>query len=293
MHFRVGAVSVSYLATVLLQLADKGRLSLDDPLSEWYPDLPRADEVTLRMLINSTSGYADYVGEGLPIYDDPFRRWTAAELIDFGLSKPAVCDPGTCFNYSHTNFVILGEVLREVTGRSVSRLIRKRVVRPLALRETQSNSTARIRRPVLHAFTSERGAYEESTFWNPSWTIGPGAVMTSDIADVARSAKAIGTGELVSRPAHREQVGPSTADVPPLSPELYYGLGVLVRNGWIVQNPSLAGYSGVMAYLPARRITIAVTSTNGPGSPEEANTQSMFTELAAYLSPGTEPPVLP
>ena len=286
MHFRTGAVSIAYIGTLLLQLDEEGKLSVDDTLSEYFPAYPNADRITLRMLANTTSGYADYVAEGLPIEDDVFRAWRPQELIDFGLSRPAACEPGTCWHYSHTNFVILSEVISQATGKPVRKLMRRRILRPLGLRDTHSSRTAAIPNPVLHAFSSERGVYEDSTFWNPSWSLGRGEVMTSNVKDLERSAVAIGKGELLSRRAHREQLAPLTANLPPLSPDAYYGIGVVVRNGWVFQNPSFNGFSAVMAYLPSRRISIAVTSTNGPNSSEDRHTEELFDRITRYLAPG-------
>src|SRR5918999_5399123 len=85
MHFRNGAVAISYLGTVLLQLVDEGKVALDDTIDEWLPELPASDRITLRMLANSTSGYVDYVtmdsfNEALA--EDPFQAWTTDELLD-------------------------------------------------------------------------------------------------------------------------------------------------------------------------------------------------------------------
>jgi D-alanyl-D-alanine carboxypeptidase len=113
-------------------------------------------------------------------------------------------EPGTNWSYAHTNFVILGEALSAITGQPVDELIRKRIVEPLGMRGTQSHQTAVIPEPVLHAYTKERGTYEESTFWNPSWTLAKGSVMITDIHDLATSARAIGKGELVSEKSHKE-----------------------------------------------------------------------------------------
>ena len=82
MHFRNGAVAIAYLGTLLLQLQEQGVLSIEDKLSKWFPDYPRADDITLAMLVNNTSGYADYVDlEVLPLFDDVFRQWRPEELI--------------------------------------------------------------------------------------------------------------------------------------------------------------------------------------------------------------------
>src|SRR5438067_319749 len=110
MHFRNGAVAISYVSTLLLQLVDRQQVALDDKLARWLPELPDADRVTLRMLANMTAGYPDY--EKNPklvqaLYADPFRQFTPQELIAIGLSTPRVFEPGTNWDYAHTNYVIL------------------------------------------------------------------------------------------------------------------------------------------------------------------------------------------
>ena len=290
MHWRIGSIAIAYQATALLQLQDQGILSIDDKLSKWLPRYPRADKITLAMLANSTSGYADYVDLAvLPIYADVHRQWTQDELIDAALSQPMKCEPGTCFSYAHTNLVILGRVMAMASGQSVASLIRTGILEPLALHETRSDSTAYIPAPVLHAFSSDRGRYEDSTDWNPSWTIGDGAIMTGTIPDVMRSAAAIATGRLISPKAFAQLLEPRTATLSPMSPERYYGLGILVMNGWVLQNPFFFGYSGVMAYLPAQKISIAVTSTLGPASPEGNTSEQLFKRIAQRLAPSHAP----
>ena len=82
MHFRSGSVAIAYLGVVTLQLQEKGVLRLDDKLAKWFPDYPKADRITLAMLLNATSGYADYVNlKILPLYQNPFRAWQPDELI--------------------------------------------------------------------------------------------------------------------------------------------------------------------------------------------------------------------
>jgi hypothetical protein len=76
-------------------------------------------------------------------------------------------------------------------------LLRDGILAPLALDDTRSESTAMVQEPVLHAFTAERGVYEDSTYWNPSWTLARGAIMTTNIHDLLTSAIAIGSGSLV------------------------------------------------------------------------------------------------
>jgi len=212
MHFRNGAMAFTYISTMLLELVDQKKVSLDDKLSKFLPDLPHADRVTLKNLANMTSGYADYVYEPEVlhgIYLNPFRQWTPQELIKIGISKPMMFEPGTNWGYCHTNYVILGQVIEQVTRMPLAQAMRQYVLDPMDLKQTQSFSTPQIPEPVLHTFSSERRSelripagvpfYEESTFWNPSWTTAEGAVQITDITDMSKSMEAVGTGKLLSK----------------------------------------------------------------------------------------------
>lgn len=292
MHFRVGSVSFAYLATVLLQLVDQKRVRLDDPLSTWLPALPHAESITLRMLPENRSGYADYVKLLGNTFDvDPFRAWSPQELLRPALAEPLQNQPGKGFTYAHTNFGVLAMALQKITGKSAATLIQERILTPLGLHNTASSLTAEIRTPVLHAFDSERGIYEESSFWNPSWTTASDAVMTSDIEDLRKSAIAVGEGTLLSPAAHQEQIAPVSLLSPPGQPKAYYGIGVFIANSWVLQNPLFSGYNAIMAYLPSHKIAIAVTTTLGPKSSSSTNySTQIFQSIGTYLAPD-HPPV--
>ncbi|WP_133917407.1 serine hydrolase domain-containing protein [Streptomyces sp. NBC_00582] len=300
MHFRTGSVGIAFMGTVLLQLVEEHRAGLDDPVSRWLPDLPHGDRITLRMLGDSTSGLHDYVPDPVflkKLYADPWRHWTPKEVVGISLSHPLWYKPGTNWSYSHANFQLLGRALEKITGTPLDKLLRERVYRPLGLRNTVGNDTAVIPEPVLHAYDDERGTYEESTYFNPSWTTAPGAVITQDICDLARSAKGVGSGELLSRRSFRTQLDPGTvglghptkkcpADVClPMTEDFHFGVGVVVKNGWVVQNPSFFGYAAVMAYEPHQRLTIAVSTTKGPKAVAGNNSQTIAERIADRLDP--------
>ena len=193
MHFRNGAVAISYVSALLLKLVDEQKVSLDDKLSKYLPEIPHADRVTLGQMARMTSGYVDYVigntkmNEAL--YANPFRRWTVHEMLQYAVNQPLLYEPGTNWNYAHTNYVLLGLALEKATGEEMSKLLSDKVLQPLGLTNTVDSLTAEIPAPALHAFSSERrdflkipaGApfYEESTYWDPSWTITHGAIQTS------------------------------------------------------------------------------------------------------------------
>lgn len=300
MQFRTGAVGIAYMGIILLQLAQEHVVDIDDPISRWLPRVPHSHEITLRMLANSTSGLHDYVVDpvfGAELEAQPFKYWTEAELLAFPFSHTLWYAPGTNWSYSHANFVLLGQALSKITGKPLAELLRERVLDPLHLDNTFINAKPPIPNPV-HAFTSERGTYEESTYWNPSWTTAHGAILTQNICDLATSARAVGSGALLSPAWHRFQLNPGTvglgnpATCPPgicrLNTEAaHYGVGLQVVNTWIVQNPSFSGYFAVQAYLPSQQLSIAVDTTDGPAATPNVNyADTIAQSIAAYLAPG-------
>jgi CubicO group peptidase (beta-lactamase class C family) len=291
MYFRIGSIAIPYLIDLLLQLEDEGKLSLDDKLAKYRPNFPDADEVTLRMLATATSGYPDFIQENPAfqqvLLENPFRQFTANELIHWAFTRPMVCKPGTCFHYAHTNFAILSQVISQVAGKSVSALMHERVLGPLGLSHTAVTRFPAFPGPGLHAYTGERGIYEDATFWSPSWSIGAGTVMTATIGDAVRGFRAMASGALISARANRERTAPFTVGLAPFSPERYYGLGVTVANGWQLQNPFIDGYTGVAAYLPAQDLSLGIATTQLPQSANNGveYATGLFAKLTAYLSP--------
>jgi CubicO group peptidase (beta-lactamase class C family) len=317
MHFRNGAVAFSFMATLLLEYVDRKKVSLDTKLSRYFPNLPDANRVTLRNLAQMTSGYPDYVYQPETIdgtYRDPFRKWTSDELIQIGVSKPMQFAPGTNWGYSHTNYVILGRVLEKIAGVPLADAIRRDVLRPIELTQTQPNAGASIPSPVLHTFSSERREtlgiapgtpfYEEATFWNPSWTTIDGAVETTDVHDLALSIEAVATGKLLSKKSSAAQIAPSLigfghtqSGCPACKANdatFSYGLGVIRSGAWIAQTLGFAGASGAVGYLPGRNLTIAIEATNGPGAYDDKGNAGLgatavFRAMADALAPGTFP----
>ncbi|MER5349340.1 serine hydrolase domain-containing protein [Kitasatospora sp. NPDC002551] len=300
MHFRAGSMAFPFFGIVLLQLAEEGLIGLDDPIARWLPGVPRADEITLRMLGDTTSGLADYVtDQGFldALGADPFRRWTPEELVGISTSHPFWYRPGTNWSYSHANFVLLGAALERITGTRLDHLLEQRIFEPLGLRQTVNGFTPDLPSPVLHAFTTGRGSYEESTFWNPSWTTAPGAVLATDICDFGRSIEAVGTGALLTAESFRTQLDPGTvglpgpadgcpADVCLLQTEArHFGLGVIVSDGWILSNPSFSGYAAIEAYQPDTRLAVAVSTTTGCGSPDGNTAQEVAARIVERLAP--------
>ena len=323
MHFRSGSVAESYIANLLLQLVDQKKISLDDKLSKWLPDLPHADEVSLRNLISMTSGYRDFVPDPgfLKVNDtQPYKTWIPEEILPYAhLDLPLLYPPGANWNYAHTNFVILGMALDRITGQPLNTVLQDKVLGPLGLTNTTDPGSPVIAEPVLHAWDSEQRSvynippsvpfYVDSTYWDTSWSLSKGAIQTTNIYDMDTTAIAVGNGKLLSPESFqtmtntkmRDQGGP----VPGCSQcfrgiDAYtYGMGVVIKGHWLLQDPLVNGYSALEAYLPSQRIAISLVVTfaedafdKTTGSyPNEA--VPIFEQIGAKLAPNDAPPPAP
>lgn len=314
--FRNGAVALTYVAAIALKLAEEGIVDLDAPIARWLPDLPGADQATIRMLANMTAGYPDHVAnhEGFekPFLANPFRHWTPQDLIDISLSTPRLFAPGENWDYSHSGYVILGQVLEAASGQSLAALMDRYVLTPLGLDHTRSFDNATIPAPTIHGFTAERGLWEDATHWNPSWTLPSGAIQVTTISDMAKSFDAIvGHDGFLTSQAREQMIGPALVgfgaplegcpNCRALSVDFSYGLGAVLVGDWVFQTPLFGGYAGAVASLPegrakGPRITIAVLVTHTEASIKDWGGDSLpnfaietIARIATHLRPDNPP----
>jgi CubicO group peptidase (beta-lactamase class C family) len=190
--------------------------------------------------------------------------------------------------------------------------MQKYIFDPMDLKQTRSFDTPEIPEPLLHSFSSERRAdlgvpptshfYEESTFWNPSWTTAEGAIQTTDITDLSKTMEAVGTGKVLSQQSLAVQVGPNLvgfghadSKCPAChqnSKARNYGLGVVNLGPWITQTKNFAGCGATVGYLPSQKLTVAVVTTYGPGAfDDQGNYKNasdiIFASMVNLLAPNT------
>lgn len=246
---------------------------------------------------------------------DPFRQWTNDDLLAIGFGGPQLLVPGTTWGYSHTNYVILTQVLSKITGKPMAEVMDDYIIKPMELTATSGNDdTPTIPEPVWHSFTSERSEffavpsnmqlYEDATFWNPSWTTGEGAVQTSNIFDVTRSMEIVGSGMQVSPEMYAAQtqaqlvgLGEPTVTCPDCRSQTEaasYGLGVILRGPWITQTKSFAGNAATAGYLPADKLAVSVAMTYSPAAFTSAidlnsSSAATFNAIVSAVAPGKAP----
>jgi len=319
MHFRNGAVAFAYLGTLLMEFVDEHKVKLDDTIDRWMPTLPEANRITLKMLANQTSGYPDYETDPAwlaAFIADPFHIWTFDERMKYAFAHPVQFEPGTNWSYSHTNFMILGEILSKIGNKLLDVLLHEKVLDPMGLKNTTASQTSEIPSPVLHAFDSERRSalkipanipfYEESSFWNSQWGTPMGANQTTNIDDMATTAVKVGTGALLSKSSYEAMTGPNLlgfgkkqdncAPSCGTQTNVYnYGLAIVRSGSWLLQNPLLGGLGAIEAYLPSKKIAIAAAVTFTPEAFDSQgnypnSSDKLFRSIGAYLAPDDAPP---
>src|ERR1700691_5193269 len=132
MRYSIGSVSKQFTAGAILLLVEDGKLSLDDKVARYLPNLTRANEITIRQLLSHTSGYQDYY----PLdYVAPFmlKPVTATDILNRWARKPLDFDPGTRWQYSNTNYVAAGRIIEEVTRAPLMTFLRARIFQPLGM----------------------------------------------------------------------------------------------------------------------------------------------------------------
>lgn len=235
-RFRAGSITKTFLATAVLQLAAEHRLRLDDTVERWLPGLVDGKgndgrRITLRMLLNHTSGLFDYTTdkELHQSYErDPAQRLPPRTLVRVAVSHPPLFQPGKGWNYSDTDYVLLGLVIQRVTGRSYVDEITRRIIRPLGLRSTYfPGGSSSIAPPFLHGYRrSGSGAVEDATTLNTSFAPGSGDLI-STVGDLNRFGSALLAGRLLPRPLLRQMLTPVPQSRAGSDMDKY-GLGVIV-----------------------------------------------------------------
>jgi D-alanyl-D-alanine carboxypeptidase len=259
-HVRIGSVTKAFVTTLLLRLAQEERLSLDAPIARYVAGVPGGESITLRQLANMTSGLADDFAN--PEFSFEYltgETFTPERLVELGVALPTLFPPGTGWSYSNTNTVLLGMVIQQVTGESLSRALRNRVFGPLGLHGTSLPSKRTLPKPHAAGYTYQtlNGRLGDATFNTPTATWAAGGIV-STVPDLLKAARMFGTGRPLLSPASQRQ-RTDWVEFPPNSPLQRYGIGVFDFDGWIGHNGGIPGYTAIAWYLPQRRLSLVVS----------------------------------
>ncbi|MFB6892182.1 serine hydrolase domain-containing protein [Kitasatospora sp. NPDC056327] len=304
-YFRIGSVTKTFVATVVLQLAEEGRLRLDDSVQKLLPGtVPGGDAITLRQLLNHTSGLFDYLEDPRFLYRDEASlrtyldrgRWVSyspADLIGAGVNGTRYFPPGQGWHYSNTNYILIGEVIRTVTGRSWQSEVNRRIVRPLHLDDTTfPNDRTGLPGPHAHGYVALPEGRTDITRLNPSFGDAAGNGI-STTADLNRFHAALFGGRLLS-PARLAEM---TTVVPAPSIGAHYGLGVIRYDfpcgGVWGHTGGIPGYNTIWlgAKDGTRQFALSFNLTEGAETDDTATTLNAFLEKASCGAQAPSPAV--
>ncbi|MGV9666104.1 serine hydrolase domain-containing protein [Nocardia niigatensis] len=320
-HFRIGSNTKTMTVTVLMQLAQEGKLSLDDPIDKYWPGVPNGDRITLAQLAEMRSGLYNYTFDhdfSAAIDKDPQRVWKPEELLAIAFAHPVDFQPGEKFEYCNTNTILLGLVIEKVTNMPVAESFRQRIFEPLGLKNTSFPAVTDSSIPDPHpqgytfgTMVSTIDTFElppeqqaaakagtllpnDQTTSSPSWAWTAGAAI-STVDDMTTYTKALAEGKLLDAEFQKMRMD-SIQPIDPDNPAMAgYGLG-LVRFGehQYGHDGQLPGFMTYMASDPDTGLTIVVATNlsavpSGEGSALVLVKGMLPTFYGATAVPGHDP----
>lgn len=240
-RYRIGSITKTFVASLILQLDGEGVLDLDDLVATWLPDAPYADRITIRMLLSHTSGLDDFV-DRLDFLGQTDRAWTPEELIALIADEPLLFEPGTEYQYSNAGYILLGMLVQEATGTPWTAQVRERFLDPYLLRDTSTPSAEPGTDTDVVGYL---GGQPVTDVYNPngSWAAGE---MVADANDLTWWAAQLYGGNVLE-PAQLAEM--TTGYEFPGGGRSNYGLGCQIRR---YQGRDTVGHSGSTIGFQAR-----------------------------------------
>jgi D-alanyl-D-alanine carboxypeptidase len=255
--FRIGSITKTFTATLILQLVQEGKLRLGDRLDRFVKGIPAGRQVTIRQLLNHTSGIPDTSNSvAKRVFRDPSHHWRPVNVIRNAVRQKRYCKPGGCWHYSNTNYQLLGLIARQITGRQLDDLYERRILRRVGLRRTEFHPEPGVPAPAAHGYDRERvgGPLVDTTDWNLFWSWTAGS-MTSTLADLRRWAPVLATGKGV---LGRRMQDARLRFVATGTPGLSYGLGIMEVGGFLGHDGAVPGYDSLVLYAPTSGATLVL-----------------------------------
>lgn len=295
-RFYVASTGKTFLAATLVQMAGEGLLDLDDPITRWLPEtitdrIPSSGVITVRMLLNHTTGLYDFQNDGdewdnaFFLVSGPDHHWTQADVLPFFLDRPLHFKPGSNYSYSNSNYILAALVVEAVSGESVQHVIRQRVIEPLNLAYTAHGHEADGLPGLVHGYFNEAGERFDAHPWYSHFGLADGGIQTNS-QDLAKFLLGLMKSDLVLNDRMREEMfQPSGLGTPPST----YGLGINIRpveqTGDLIYSHSGKdpGYQSEMLYLDGKDTVITLCASGSFGEYDQmvqALLMDIFTLLA-------------
>ncbi len=280
--FQVGSITKSFIAVLMLKLEEQRLVNLHDSITRYLPQYPHWQKITIRELLNHTSGVFNYTKSPElmnEIRSDRQREFTEEQLVAVAYDKPLQFAPGKGWYYSNTNYILAGMIIQKVTHQSISHLLRTRIFQPLTLTETYylpGDYPQSIERRLVMGYTPEGKPIRDT---NASW-IGAAGALVSNSSNVVSWIKALFQHQIITTTQLHEMTEAVAYQqglpLPAYSHEAGYGLGLKYRYdsslGAIWFHPGVtSGFTAIVAWLPQEHLAIGLTINRDLNSSSLAN----------------------
>jgi len=289
-HFRIGSNTKTFVISVLLQLVDEGKLSLDDPLSKFSlgVNVPNAEHITVRQMCQMRSGLFEAYDtpEANALQLTPDMKFDPRTVIGWAAKQPPYFAPGTGYRYSNTNYLLLGLIIERVTGHSVGAEIRDRLLVPFSLTHTSYPDTQAMPDPWAHGYgLNAKREWEDVSGTIPVSMMGAAGEMISDMHDMSRWVKLYVTGKTSGQATQRARMDCISTG----HGNLAFGLGIGCSAGWYGYTGGLPGYNTANYYFPDQDITVVAWVPLQADKPEPGVANAVFRDIARIMTPGHVP----
>jgi D-alanyl-D-alanine carboxypeptidase len=289
-HFRIGSNTKTFVISVLLQLVDEGYLSLDDPVSKFSigVTIPNGQNITVRELCQMRSGLFE-------AYDVPQlaqanitgnEKFDPHTLVRWAVAQKPLFAPGAKYNYSNTNYLILGLIVESITKDSVGHQIQIRLLDRFGLKNTSYPATQAMPEPWAHGYGLDKNKnWTDVSGTIPVSLMGAAGEMISDMQDSVRWVKLYVTGKTNGAATQRERL----KCLPIGELNAYFGLGIGCSAGWYGYTGGLPGYNTANFYMPSTGTTILAWATVQADIPSPGVANSLFRAIAQIVTPKNVP----
>jgi len=286
-HFPIRSVTKSFTVTALLQLEGDGLLSLDDSVASHVAGIPNGDRISLMQLAAMESGVPDYSGS--QAFIDTFiadfgNEFAPAELVAYAAALPPGFDPGAQYEYSNTNTVLLGMVIKKVAQAPLDEVLRTRIFDPLQLSRTQYPYALALPDPHPTPYDADgsTGELDVLPYISPT-SLGASGAIVSTIDDLGAWGQALGSGRLVTPQQQARRMSHSR---PATNGPAYetYGLGIGMIKGWWGHTGSGLGFQAATLYDPGTGTTIAVLVNATPAASRFSRADNIAQDIFAALA---------
>jgi CubicO group peptidase (beta-lactamase class C family) len=287
--FRIGSITKQFTAAAILRLAEQGKLSIEDPLTKFFPDFPGGEKINVRMLLTHTSGLHSYTGKP-SFLKDVTAPIAPEKLIASFRDDPPDFAPGASWSYCNSGYFLLGEIVAKVSGKTFADCLREQFFEPLGMKDTGIFRNDAPPAGTALGYSFADGKLTRALDWDMSWAGGAGALY-STVGDLHRWNEAVFNGRILSAVSLKAAHTPVA--LPPGVQGLKYGFGWAIGDmrglPMIDHGGGLHGFQSYLVRFPGQKLTVVVLA-NAEAAPPGIVSTALGREIAAKFLAAELPP---